>query len=355
MPLRCLSALLVAASLWVCPTAHAGEVRFDGEGHAYHPMWSVDGKFLAFEVNRYAGDVDLMVSQVTGEHVRDGVKVSLPGGSNVFGGTGQVVVNPSWQKDGYVVFEGSNQGGNFRIYTRKDTGGNAGEVISTDRLPGDLTFPTVSPDGRTMAFVADATGGGDLRTRDTQTNQLSQLTRTPASEMFPIFSSDGTKLLFTRKQFGGEDVFELTARTGVEQPVVGGTGDQTRPVYGAGGRVLFFDGSRGEDRWDVVSYSSADGRKVLAREVRLPLRARPAVSADGRWVAYTYNDPAKGGSVHLSAVDGSKAVEIDTGFTACGEPALTVQSGRTLLAFTALPTSGSDWRFLFVLDITERL
>lgn len=343
--------------LWLASlfhTANAGEVKFDGEGHAYHPVWSADGKFLAFEVNRYAGDVDLYIAPVVGDVTKIGVKVALPGGANPFGGSGQVVVNPVWHKDGYAVFEGSNQGGQFRIYYRSATGGAAAELISTADLPGDLTFPTVSPDGRAMAFVSDATGAGDLRLRDTQTGKLSQITSTPYSEMFPLFNSDGSKILFTRKNDGGEDVYELSVSAATEASLAGGAGDQTRPIYAADGRIVFFDGSRGEEHWDVVSVAKG-AKATLARDVRLPLRARPSVSPDGRWAAFTFNDPTKSSKIVLTRVDGSKTVEIPTTFTACGEPALGMQGGRMLLAYTALPSSGSDWRFLFVQDVTDRL
>ncbi|HHO50909.1 MAG TPA: hypothetical protein ENK18_08570 [Deltaproteobacteria bacterium] len=349
-----LSSLLFAVGLLASGAARAGEVRFQGDGHAFHPMWSTDGRYLAYEVNRYAGDVDLFISQVSGDIVKDGVKVALPGGTGVFSGSGQVVVNPVWHKDGYVVFEGSNQGGQFRIYYRKDSGGTAAELITTTELPGDLTFPSVSPDGRTMAFVADATGSGDIRTRDTQTNQISQLTNSSPAEMFPSFSKDGSKLLFTRRQDGGEDVFELSVATSTETTLVRGNGDQTRPAYAANQTIVYFDGSRGDDHWDLVS-SSASGQKTLARDVQLPLRARPAVSPDGRWVAFTYSDPEQAGKVLFARVDGSTTVEVQTGFTACGEPAIGQQGDRKFLAFTALPQSGSDWRFLYVMDVSDKI
>jgi Tol biopolymer transport system component len=347
---------LGACALWlgVAVPAGAGEVRFDGEGHAYHPIWSVDGKYLAFEVNRYAGNIDLYIAQVAGEVPKDGVRVSLPGGSNPFGGSGQVVVNPAWHKDGYAVFEGSNQGGQFRIYYRSATGGSAAELIPTTELPGDLTFPAVSGDGRAMIFVSDQTGAGDIRLRDTQTGKLSQLTKSPVAEMFPMFSGDASKVLFTRKHDGGEDVYEIVPSTGVETPIAGGSADQTRPAYAADGRVVFFDGARGQDKWDVVT--ALKGQKTtLARDVRLPLRARPALTPDGRWVAYAFSDPTQNNKIVISRVDGSKTVEIPTTFTACGEPALTSQGGRILLAFTALPNSGADWRFLYIMDVTSQL
>jgi Tol biopolymer transport system component len=351
--------LRASAATWIAvfalgAPALAGEVRFAGEGHAYHPVWSIDGKYVAYEVNRYAGDVDLYMSQVNGDIAKDGVKVTLPGGGNAFGGSGQVVVNPVWHKDGIAVFEGSNQGGQFRLYYHNPGGGAAAELISTTELDGDLTFPTVAPDGKTMGFISDKTGNGDVRTRDTQSNQLSQLTQTSSAEMFPSFSSDGARMLFTRKADGAEDVFEVTVGTGAEKGLASGNGDQTRPAY-AKGHIVFFDGSRGEDNWDLVSMSDSGTKKTLARGVRLPLRSRPAVSPNGEWVAYTFQDPGQGNKVLLTKVDGSKTVEVTTEFTACGEPAIGVQGDRTLLAFTALPNSGSDWRFLYIKDVSDQL
>jgi Tol biopolymer transport system component len=349
------AALLAVAALSLSPVAAAGQVRFAGEGHAYHPMWSLDGKHIAFEVNRYAGDVDLFVSEVNGAIAKDAVKVALPGGGNVFG-SGQVVVNAIWHPQGVAVFEGSNQGGQFRLYYHQPGGGAAAEMISAQDIPGDLTFPNVSADGKTLAFIADATGNGDIRTRDTNTGSLSQITTTDHAEMFPQFAADGTKLLFTRKQNNTEDVFTLDLASKSESPVVGGGGDQTRPAYAADGRVVYFDGARGEGAWDVAVVDGPGGaKKMLAKGVRLPLRARPAVSPDGKWVAFAFDDPTKADAVVVARVDGSKSVTIDMGHKACGEPAIGTQGGRVLLAYTALPSSGSDWRFLQVVDITDKL
>jgi len=330
-------------------------VRFEGEGHAYHPVWSLDGKHVAFEVNRYAGDVDLFVSEVNGAIAKDASKVALPGGSNPFG-SGQVVVNATWHPQGVAVFEGSNQGGQFRLYYVQPGAGAAAEMISTSQLSGDLTFPAVSADGATMAFIGDATGNGDIRTRDTNTGSLGQLTTTGYAEMFPQYAPDGTKLLFTRKRNSTEDVFVLDVASEAETSVAGGGGDQTRPSYAAGGKIVFFDGARGEGAWDLAVVDAPGGTKTtLARGVRLPLRARPAVSPDGKWVAFAYDDPTKADKIVLMTVDGSKTVDITTDFKGCGEPAIGMQGGRVMLAYTALPGSGSDWRFLYIQDVTDKL
>ena len=104
--LRQMARVMAIASCLGAPlAASAGEVRFAGEGHAYTPAWSADGRYLAFEVNDLAGDVHMYVSEVKGDIARDGTKVALPSGSNPFGGSGQVVANAVWHKDGIAVFE----------------------------------------------------------------------------------------------------------------------------------------------------------------------------------------------------------------------------------------------------------
>lgn len=321
-----------------------------------HPVFSLDGKYVAFEVNRLAGAVDLFMSEVNGDIAKDGVRIALPGGT-AFGGNDRVAANPAWHPQGIIVFEGSNQGGQYRLYYHQPSGGQAAEMISTQEIPGHLTFPAITHDGNLMALVAKETGNGDIRTRNTGTGALEQVTETPGSESFPSFSKDNEVILFTRKHADTEDIFTHRLSDGMEKQVVQGPGDQTRPAFAADDtRLVYFDGYRGEGQWDLMSVDENGGdAKKLAKGVRLPHRARPAISADGKWVAYTFDDPQKANQVMITTVDGEKTVTISTDNTACGEPALTEQNGRILLAYTALPNSGAEWRFLTIVDVTDKL
>jgi len=356
--LHCIGAVALGLATGAGQAAEAGQISFSGDGHAETPMWSLDGKFLAFEVNRFAGSIDMFMVPIQGEVAsKSPVKLSLPGsgGGPYGGGGGAVVVNSTWHPDRIVVFEGSNQGGDYRLYYAQTTAGNAAEMIPTTDLAGNLTFPAVSPNGMVMGFIANATGNGDVYTRDTTSGKLSQLTDTRETEAFPQFSKDGKTLLFTRKQSGSEDVFLVDVTTESTKSLATGSGDQTRPNF-AGDKVVYYDGARGEGIWDLATASASGGnQKILARDVRLPTRARPAVSSDGSWVAYSYADPTKDHKVIVQKVDGSKTVEITTSHKACGDPALTEVDGRVMLAYTALPDSGADWRKLHVVDITDKL
>ena len=331
-------------------------MRVEKEGHVYHPVFSGDGKYVAYEVNGLKKEVSLFISAVSNSIAKDGVHVSLPGGGAFSEGDG-VAANPVWHPAGLIVFEGSNQGGQYRLYYHQPGSGTAAEMITTQEVAGHITFPAVAADGSKMALVAKKTGNGDVYTRDTNSGKLVQETDTSGTESFPLFSPDGKEILFTRKHADTEDIFVKMFSDGNEKMVTGGPGDQTRPAYAAdGNRIVYFDGSRGNGQWDLMSVdvNGGDGKK-LGKGVRLPHRARPAVSTDGQWAAYASDDPQQGGNIYLKTVDGEKSVTIHTDFTACGEPALSMNNKRVILAFTALPASGAGWRFLTIVDITDSL
>ncbi len=350
--------LIMGIAMALPLVASAGEVRFSPEdGHAYNPVWSADGKYVAFEVNRYdGGSIDLFISQVSGAIAKDAVKVSLPGGSSKFGASGQVVSNPTWHPSGMSVFEGSNQGGMYRLYIYAPGGASATELLNTTQAPGNLTFPAISTDGNLLAFVSSQSGNGDLRAWNRGTNKVGQLSSSDSTESFPEYSADSKRMLFTRQQNFTQDIFELDLATNTEKSIVSGNGDQTRATYSANGSVVYFTSERGTDQWDIAMVDKAGGnKKILGKDVRLPLRQRPALTPDGQWAAWVSADPTKDSKIVMAKLDGTKTVEIATEYKGCGEPALTLQNGRVLLAFTFLPASGADWRHLFVMDVTDKL
>lgn len=344
-----------ALTIGLSTAAEAGQVKFDGSGHAVNPVWSLDGKHLAFEVNTYGGDgISMYFAEISGENAKNIQRIRLPGSSGPYSSQ-QVVMNATWHPQGLAVFEGSNSGGKFRLYFAQPGGAMAAEMLSTQKAPGNLQFPVVSPNGNLLGYISDQFGRGDVMTWDRSSDQIKQVTKTPGdSEVFPFFNSDGSKILYVRK---GTDasVHEVNLSSGAESKVVADNGDQTRPVY-AGSKVLYFSSERGEGKWDLISINAdGSGKKVLAKEIKLPERSRPAVSADGKYVSYVYSDPTKDSNVYLQPVTGGAEIKIGTTFTACSEPAIGMAGGRYMLAFTALPSDDSDWRFLYVKDISDSL
>jgi Tol biopolymer transport system component len=340
--------------------AEAGKVRFGDSaepGHVDTPVWSPDGKYVAFEANDLGGGVDMYVAEISGDIAKDGTKVTLPmgrTGGGVFGGAKHVASNASWHPDGFVVFQGSNQGGEFRLYLYQPRGQAAHEMIQSTQVPGNLTMATMSDDGSKLAFVSSHTGNGDIYIRDSNSGEVKRITSGEGTEAFPTFSSDGSRMLFTRKKNDLDAIFEVDLASGVEREIAAGNGSHTRPTYGANGAVVHFSAERGDSIWDLVVRTNGV-KKVLARDIRLPLRARPTVGSKGQWVAVASDDPSKSDGVMLIKIDGSKTVKVPTSFKGCGDPAISWNGDRMILAYTALPASGSDWRFLQIEDVTDWL
>jgi len=338
------------ASLWL-GLATASEISVPAKGHSFNPVWSVDGRWLAFEINDYEGTNDLYLVEIM-DGVPRGVpqKVVVPGTKSSFGGGGAIAASPNWHPEGALIFEGSNAGGTNRLYLVMPGRQGAGELISAAQVRGDLSWPTISPDGGSVMFVSDITGGGDFYLWDKATNTVTQTLSSPFSEMAPRFNLEGTRIAYSRKNRGGQDVFILEG--GTPRPRVGGNGDQSRPDW-SGANVVFFSNERGEDKWDVVISTGIGQKRVVASDIRLPLRATPSVTPDGGWFVYGSSDPTKSTNIFCTEVEGSGHVEIELGMVAAGEPAMAFVDDRWLLAFTALPAEGSDWRKLHVVDITS--
>ena len=117
---------------------------------------------------------------------------------------------------------------------------------------------------------------------------------------------------------------------------------------------MYFTSERGDGHWDIAVSSGPGKKKVIAKDVRLPVRASPALAGGGQWVAYGSDLPEKGKFIFFTKLDGSTTIEIDTGLIAAGEPAITSANGRTFMAFTALPDVGADWRQLHIVDISGK-
>ena len=334
-------------------TASAAEVRHNAAGHAFNPVWSADGRWLAFEINDYEGTNDLfVVEMMSGAAKSAPTKAQLPGARSSFSSGGSMAGASVWHPQGALIFEGSNAGGTTRLFLLSPGTQGASELISSSQIRGDLSWPAVSPDGRRVAFVSDVSGGGDIHVWDRSTNSVTRMLTSPFSEMAPSFHASGEKMAYSRKNRGGEDLFVLEGTSA--RPWVGGNGDQSRPAF-TGETIVFFSNERGDDQWDIGVTNSVGSKSVIARNIRLPLRAQPSLSPDGQWVVYGVSDPEQSHKIFLTRVDGSKTVRINSGKVAAGEPSVATVGGQTFLAFTALPNAGADWRQLHVINITNQL
>ena len=75
-----------------------------------------------------------------------------------------------------------------------DTTGHATARLTNS--PADERDPAWSPDGRTIAFVSDRSGNGDIYTMRRDSTDVRRLTRAAEPDSGPAWSPDGRSLAF---------------------------------------------------------------------------------------------------------------------------------------------------------------
>ncbi|MCL4846052.1 MAG: S9 family peptidase [Acidobacteria bacterium] len=290
-------------------TTHAGPDR--------SAAWSPDGREIAFVSNRW-GRAGVYVMAAEGErtHLR---RVTEDGFSGA---------NPVWSADGLAIMVTAARDEHFYsrgIYRVPAAGGAAARLTPEDNARNG--WPSVSPDGRRVAYVSDRSGFLNIWTMAPDGTDHRQVTRVPQDQDYPEndyihtmglrWSPDGRRLLYFTNRLGNLDLMIVDAERGTTDVVenrdgshhpVGWVDDRTvayvyeshavlpdlyvKPLGGTPRQLTFSAHAafRPEhfDRLESITWKSADGVEVhgyLRRPRTMPSGARlPAVV-----VSHTYN------------------------------------------------------------------
>jgi len=155
--------------------------------------------------------------------------------------------------------------------------------------PRDYQTPRVSPDGRRVAVWA----GGDIWIYELARGTMTRLTFDPANDAEPLWFPDGERLVFSSNRQGTYDLFWTRAGgTGTVQRLTTSSQHEIPSAWGSNGRQLLFTECRTPNAGPCdVSVLSMEGepraRPLLRTEFDEGL---PAISPDGRWMAYQSNE-----------------------------------------------------------------
>ncbi|MBK8249626.1 MAG: PD40 domain-containing protein [Gemmatimonadetes bacterium] len=205
------------------------------------------------------------------------------------------------------------------LYTLPVTGGQATRITSGSGFDGQ---PRFSPDGRTIVFVSDRSGSENLYTVDPDGKNLKALTTGRGQAYIsPDWAPDGEYIVVSRAgnlwlyHRNGGSGLRLTGQT---PPATGGGpgggGNAPSNFMGAAfapdGRYIYAGARTGPAGYNqmmgssqVVLYDRETGR-VATRTLNLGNAVRPAVSPDGKWLAYASRQ---------MAVTGLKVRDLATG------------------------------------------
>jgi dipeptidyl aminopeptidase/acylaminoacyl peptidase len=122
----------------------------------------------------------------------DGAPVRLTTGT-------QEETMPAWSPSGLIAFAGLNSAyvNLWMAPLDADRAQVTGELQRITRTGGFNGNPSVSPDGRSVAFRSNRTGNTELWFKDLRTGREIQLTNTPGNEDRPALSPDGTRVVYS--------------------------------------------------------------------------------------------------------------------------------------------------------------
>ncbi|MGH7459527.1 MAG: CehA/McbA family metallohydrolase [Longimicrobiales bacterium] len=257
-------AFSMRGDIWKVPAEGGTAVALtSGPNYHFEPAWSPDGNRIALTVDTN-GNLDIGV-------------VSAQGGAvQRITSHRQVDVQPAWSRDGHSIYFASARAGGFRIF-RHDL--NSG--VDTMVVAGFQ--PSVSPDGKQLAFVASVQGRlgtGGLWVRDLPAGEP-KLVHYEETEyrMKPSWTPDGLAFLYVSDEMGSNDVAVVPAAGGNPIVLTADARDEYSPSLSPDGRRFAFISNRSGP---MVLYTAPIGGGPLSSWQEVPLRARTPRAATGR-------------------------------------------------------------------------
>jgi len=182
---------------------------------------------------------------------------------------------PVWSPDGkWIAFFGYLDGG-YDLWAVAPDGSNQHKLTWG---PFDDREPAWSHDGTRIAFAADR--GSPLGSSyniwmlDVRSGEISQLTNNPSENRMPSWSPDDKEVAFSSTRDGGVSVWAVSVADHKERKVSTATGVVEAPSWSPGGKILYHSAANGESRLEV------DGKPLTGSENAFAFRASWASPTD---------------------------------------------------------------------------
>ncbi len=182
--------------------------------------------------------------------------------------------------------------------------------------PRQYHHPRFSPDGRHIALDITDPDSRDVWIMSVRDRNMTRLTLSEVAND-PYWSPDGRRVAYTTVRGATRSVFIRNADgSGAADSVYGDENDHSSGVWTPDGRTLVVSTSLAAGLWAVPLAEPARAAPVAGSR---PTEAYPALSPDGRWLAYVSSEsgqqevyvrpfPGPGGRVQVSVAGGSEAV-----------------------------------------------
>jgi Tol biopolymer transport system component len=266
------------------------------------PAFSPNGEQLAFV---------RVISAVVGEVYL----VSVNGGEPkrlTFDGAG--VSNLAWTPNGREIVFACRHGGKSRLFRIPVEGGAPEWLAATG---SDVQYPAFSSEGNRLAWRQNTSDIDifklTLKSGSEKSRPLDDQILSTAIETSPRYSPDGKRVAFVSNRSGSDEIWVCNSDgenpvrlTSFRGPLAGS------PNWSPDGKQIVFD-CRPEGNADIYVVSAEGGkpRRITTDQAEDIV---PSWSRDGRWIYFTSNRMAEGGSGQLqiwkTSADGGAAIQM---------------------------------------------
>jgi Tol biopolymer transport system component len=165
----------------------------------------------------------------------------------------------------------------------KPDAGPARRFSAVTNFAGVEAQPSLSPDGRSVAFVSNRGGQWDIYVSLVSGGNLIQITKDPNVEIDPHWSPDGTRLLFARlNETAFTDIWVAPAFGGTARLIVL---NAATPAWSRDGKSIAYRSQVDQALW-MAEATGASPRRVTQLEASATRHSQPAFSHDGRSLAF---------------------------------------------------------------------
>jgi Tol biopolymer transport system component len=171
-----------------------------------------------------------------------------------------------------------------------------GKTLETVGAPGPVSDPSISPDGRSIAFTRQTGTTSDIWTRDLARGTDLRLTSDASGNMVPVWSPGGDRIVF-RSNRGGHpgDIYQRKASGSGQDELLLSTPNYKTPMqWSRDGRFIAYSENDPASKWDLWLLSqgpnAASDRKPVPFLHTEFSENQGQISPDGRWMAYTSDE-----------------------------------------------------------------
>ena len=225
----------VSELVWVSRAGQVEPVDPAWTGVLGFPALSPDGTRLAMTLAGEAS-ADVWVKQLD---QGPSLKLTFGGSNNIF---------PTWTPDGASVTFRSDQAGPSQDLWTKRADGSAQAVLEVDQKRS-LLESLWSPDGEWLLYdtPVPAAGAGDiLALRPGQDTAPIPLVATAFTELWPTLSPDGRWMAYQSNETGAFEIYVVPFPNAADAKWVVSTGGGTEALWSRGGRELFYRNGEGD-------------------------------------------------------------------------------------------------------------